>query len=226
MTVPCDRTAVALGAHGITAGLSERDEVAVPRLPVLDRQDLAERHLRLHGLRGLDELQPVANAVDVHVHADRRKVEADGNSEVRGLASDPRQFAELLHRVRQHAAELLVKDVRKGLQVPRLVMVEADGEDELFDLSDGEAAEVARGEAERIPLLRCGEKALHRAGGAGVLGAGGEDGADEHAEGVVGLRLDEFDDGRRMRLEFLFERLVDGGDVLKCHGNILSQIMV
>ena len=66
-----DGAAVALWAHRIAAGLSERDEVAVAGLPVSDRQDPAERH-----------------------------------------------------------------------QMPRLVVVEADGEDELFDLGDGETAEV------------------------------------------------------------------------------------
>ena len=45
-----DGAALAFRPHGIAAGLSERNEVAVPGLPVSDRQDLPERHFRLDGL--------------------------------------------------------------------------------------------------------------------------------------------------------------------------------
>ena len=155
--------------------------------------------------------------MDVHVHADRGQIEADGDGEIRGLASDAGEFAEFLDRLREDTAEFLVEDVGERLQVSRLVMVEPDGEDQLLKFCDGELAKAVRGVASR------GEKALHCAGGTGVLGAGGENGADEYAEGVVGLRLDELDDRRSMSLEFLLERPVDGGDVLDCHADILSQ---
>ena len=215
MTVGGDRAAGALGVRGIATGLSEADEVAVPGLPVADGQDLAELHLRFDRLLRVDELEPVADAVDMDVDADGGEVEADGDREVRGLASDTRKFAELLDRLREDAAELRLKDAGEFLEVTGLVPEEADGIDELLDLGDGEALEVGRGE----PLPgRSGEEALHGACGAGVLGAGGEDRTDEHAEGVVGLRLDQFDDRRGMGLEFLLQGPVDGRDVFDGHG--------
>ena len=109
----------------------------VPRLPVADRQDLAERHLRLERRFRLDEVPSVRDAVHVHVHADGRQVEAHGHGEVRGLASHARQLAQLLHRVRQHAAEAFAQDLRQVVQVAGLVVVEADGEDEFFELGHG-----------------------------------------------------------------------------------------
>ena len=45
--------------------------------------------------------------MDMHVYADGGEVESDCDGEVRRLSSDPRQLAQLLDRVRQHAAELL-----------------------------------------------------------------------------------------------------------------------
>ena len=155
----------------------------------------------------------------VDVDADRRQVEADGDGQVRGLAADARQFAQFLDGARQRAAELLLEDARQLLEVARLVAEEADGVDELFDLLDGEALQV--GGRERLPA-RGREEPLDGARRAGVLRAGGEDGADKHAEGVVRLRLDEFDDRRGVRGEFLFERAVDGGDVFQGHAHSIS----
>ena len=111
MTVGGDRAAGALGVCRIATGLSEADEVAVPGLPVADGQDLAELHLRFDRLLRVDELEPVADAVDMDVDADGGQIEADGDGQVRGLASDPRQFAELLNGLRQHPAELLAQDL-------------------------------------------------------------------------------------------------------------------
>ena len=109
----------------------------VPRLPVADGQDLPQRPLRLERRLRADEPEAVGDAVDVHVDADRRQVEANRDRQVRRLASDPRQLAERLDRARQNAAELLAQDARQLLQVPRLVVVEPDGIDELLDLGDG-----------------------------------------------------------------------------------------
>ena len=94
-----------------------------------------------------------------------------------------------------------------------LVMVEANGEDELLELRHGNRLQgVGRGGA-----AHAGEEALYGAGGALVLRAGGEDRAHEDAEGVVGLRLDQLDDGRGMRLELLLEQAVHLRYVCKRH---------
>ena len=44
--------------------------------------------------------------------------------------------------------------------MPRLVVVEADGEDELLDLGDGETAEVVGSEAEGISIVRIPQKQM------------------------------------------------------------------
>ena len=44
-----DRTAVAFRANRIATGLTERDEMTVPGLPVFDGQDLPEGHFGLDG---------------------------------------------------------------------------------------------------------------------------------------------------------------------------------
>ena len=92
--------------------------------------------------------------------------------------------------MRQHAAEAFAQDGGKGVEVAGLVVVEADGEDELLEFGHGDGFEgVGRGRA-----AHAREEALHGAGRARILRAGGENRAHEHAEGVVGLRLDQFDD--------------------------------
>ena len=149
----------------------------------------------------------------VHVHADGRQVEAHGHREVGGLASHARQFAQLLHRVRQHATELLAQHLGQVMQVAGLVVVEADGEDEFFELGHGDCLKGVR----RGGSAHAGEEALHGAGRALVLRAGRENRAHEHAEGVVGLRLDQFDDRGGVRLELLLEQAVHLWNVFKRH---------
>ena len=120
--------------------------MGVPGLPILDGQDLPKGHFGFERGLGFDEAEPVADPVDVHVDANGGQVEADGDGQVRRLAADTGQLAKFLNRVRQHAAELFLQDLRQGLQVPRLVMVEADGIDQLLDLLDAETLEIVGGE--------------------------------------------------------------------------------
>ena len=67
------------GAAGFAAGLAERDEVRVPRLPVLDWKYLPESHFGFKGSFCVYQAESVCDAVHMHVHANGRKVEAYGN---------------------------------------------------------------------------------------------------------------------------------------------------
>ncbi len=137
-----DGAAGAFRADGVAAGLAEADEVGVPRLPVADGQDFAQFHFGLDRRARVDEFEPIADAVDVYIDADRREVEADRDGEIRRLAPDAREFAKFLHRARQDAAEARAQDLGERLQMFRLVAVEADGIDEFFDFLSREPVEV------------------------------------------------------------------------------------
>ena len=75
----------------------------------------------------MHKVPSVAYAVDMDFNAYRRQVEASGNREVGRLSADARQFTELLHGIRQNAAETLLQHFGQCLQVTCLVMVEASG---------------------------------------------------------------------------------------------------
>lgn len=152
----------------------------------------------------------------MNVDADCRKVKANGNGEVRSLAPDARKFTQFLDCIGQDAAEFILKDFWKFLQMPCLVVVEADGEDQFFDFLCRQPLKVFRGEAYALCLCK---ETPHCARGAGVLCAGRENRSDEDAERIVSLRLDKFDDRRRMRLELLLQRTVDFWYVLNFHTN-------
>lgn len=92
-----------------------------------------------------------------------------------------------------------------------LVMVKADWVYELFELLDREPFQ-AFGR-----VATCGKKPLHRIGSAGILGPGGKNGSDQDAEWVVGLCLDEFDDGCGVSFELFFQCSVNSGDILGGH---------
>ena len=75
--VAADGAAVALWADWAAAGLPKRDDMAVPGFPVLDGKNLPERHFGFERRLCVDEREAVAYAVDVHVDAYRRQVEAE-----------------------------------------------------------------------------------------------------------------------------------------------------
>ena len=53
--------------------------MAVPRLPVFYRKDLAKRHLRLERSLCLDKPESIADTVHMDIDANRRKVKANGD---------------------------------------------------------------------------------------------------------------------------------------------------
>ena len=154
--------------------------------------------------------------MDMNVDAYRRKVKADGDSEIRGLAPDARKFAQFLDRVGQGAAEFLLENFRKLLQVPCLVVVETDGKDQLFDFLCRQPLKVFRCKASTLRLC---EEPSHSAGGARILRARREDRPDEDAKRIMRLRLDQLNDRRRMGFEFFLQRTVDFWYVTNLHTN-------
>ena len=124
------------------------------------------------------------------VDADRRQVETDCDGEIRRLAADAGKLAKFLDCIREDSAEFLLEDFWKRLQVLRFVVVETDGEDELFYFLDAQPLKVSRGEASSLRLC---EEPPYCARRASVLRAGGENSPDEDAERIVRLRLDKLD---------------------------------
>jgi hypothetical protein len=80
-------------ADRAAAGLTEGDQIGIPGAPIADRQDGAQRHFGLERCACPDQPEPVADAVDVDINADRGFAESERNDQVGGLASDPRQLA-------------------------------------------------------------------------------------------------------------------------------------
>ena len=81
------RAAFAFGADWTATSLAEGYDMRVPRLPVFDQQDLTQSHLGFERRFRIHELPSVADAVNMYINTDRRKVEADRYSQIRGLAS-------------------------------------------------------------------------------------------------------------------------------------------
>ena len=186
----------------------------VPRLPVFDRQDLTQSHLGFERRFRIHELPSVTDAVDMHINTDSRKVEADRYSQIRGLASDARQFAQLFDSIRQNAAELLLQHSGQRFQMAGLVAIEPDWIYELLDFIHRQPLEISRTEH----LTLCGgEQPSHCPGGALILRASRKDRANQNAERIMRLRLDEFNDWSGMCLEFLLQRPVNGWNVSKGH---------
>ena len=188
--------------------------MAVPRLPVLYWKDLAKRHLRLERSLRLDKLKTVADAMHMDVDADRRQVETDCDGEIRRLAADAGKLAKFLDCIREDSAEFLLEDFRKRFKMLRFVVIETNGEDQLLYFLYRQPLKVFRGEASALRLC---EEPPHSTCGTSVLRAGGENSPDEDTERIVSLRLDKFDDRRRMRLEFLLQRKVDFWYVTNLH---------
>ena len=82
------RAAVALRAHRRTARLAERDKMAVPCLPILYGKDFPKSHFRIERRLCLNESKSVADAMHMNVDANRGKVKANGDGEVRSLPPD------------------------------------------------------------------------------------------------------------------------------------------
>ncbi len=196
--------------------MAEGDEIRVPGLPIAARQNFAEGHFGGEWRFGVDEAEAIGDAMDVDVDADGWEVEADGDGEVGGFASDAWEFAELFDGVREDVIEFFVEGARQFFEVVGFGVVVADGVDESSEGLFGDAVEVGRGEGAGA---RGGlEEACGGFGGTGVFCAGGEDGGDEDAEGVARLGFEEVDDGGRVRREFAAQDTIDLRYIIDCHG--------
>ena len=107
----CGRTEILDLAAG-TVGVDRRapraavgDEPMTPDRPMLARNDPHEVALNFLGVSVRRQLEPVRQPADVRVHHDAL-VDAEGVAEhdIRGLAPDARQRAQLLHLLRNLAA--------------------------------------------------------------------------------------------------------------------------
>lgn len=186
--------------------------MAVPGFPVALWQYPAQFHLGFERFARLNDAEQVADAVHMHIDADCRQIEADGDRQVGCLAADPRQFAQFLDGVRQHTAEATLNGAGQRFEMARLVAVEADRIDQPGDFSFFKALEIGG----RETLARSGrEKPAYRPGGAAVFGASRKNCPYQHAERIVRLGFNQFDDWRRMGGKLACERSVDGGDVAR-----------
>ena len=188
--------------------------MGIPCFPIPNRQKAAKCHLCLERRLGTHQSQPIADAVHMNVHTDRWKIESHSYRQVRRLAPDPWQLAQLFHRLRKNAAEFLLQHLRQCLEMTRLVPEEAHRIDKLLNLRHGQTLQVLR--TEQLPLCRR-EKPLHGPCRALVLRARRKDRADQHAERIMRLRLNQLDDWRIVRPEFLLERPVNSRYVLGGH---------
>ena len=118
--------------------LSVRDQQIIVLDPITLGQNLPQGLFCLVRRLCLDVPQPIADAVNMRVHADGRSFESQRQNKVRRLES---------HAGEGHQISLIVGDLspvfldqdRAGLEdLPGLVLVEPDGEDQLFDLFWGE----------------------------------------------------------------------------------------
>ena len=205
-----DGTAVALGADGFAERLAERYELPVPGFPVSFRENPTQPHFGFEWCFGLDESQPVCNAVDMHVDADAMFIEGYRDDKVCGFAADAGQFAEFVDRVWNTPPELAVQHVGECLEMLRLDAEEPNRMEQLLKFREGNASQV-------FGAFNNLEELAHDLGRGFVPGAGAENGPDQNFEWGAGLRLNEFDDWRIVFLLLALEGLVYGGYVLDSH---------
>lgn len=186
-------TVAALGIAGGTTGLPERDEIRIPCFPITARQNFAKAHFGREGRFGMEESEAVCDAMDVDVDADGREVEANGDGEVCGFASDAWEEAKFFDGMRENVVEFFAEDARQFFEVVCFGVIVTNRIDEASEVLFGDAVEVggSKGAAVGGSL----EEARSGFGGAGVLCTCGEDGGDEDAERVACLGFEEVDDG-------------------------------
>lgn len=86
---------------------------------------------------GLEESEAVADAVDVDIDADGMFIEGRCEDQVGGLSADARESAEFIDCIGDLSVEFAIEDCGELAEVPRLGVVETDGEDELLDFGEG-----------------------------------------------------------------------------------------
>jgi hypothetical protein len=155
--------------------------------------------------------------VDVDIYAYGREIETDGDGEVGGFPADSGKFAQLFNRMRQHAVEFLFQNPWQRFEVTGFGAEKSDRMDKAFYLFRFQRFKSFRSSAAG------GKKPAYGAGGAGVLGSGAQDGADENLEGVFGLGFDKFNDRGAVFFIFRFKRFIYERYVFDCHADILSQ---
>ncbi len=205
---------VALGAQRRTDGLSVGDEVAVPGFPIAFGEAVAKRHFRFQRRLGLNQAQPVRDAVDVNIDADGVLIEGHRNNQVGGFTPDSGQFAEVLDRIRNPPTEAGVQGIGQRFQVLGLHSPETDREDQLAQLCFGNVAEV-------LYVIDDLEQAVGRLGCRLVPGSRAQDGRDQHLERILRLGLDELDNGRLFLRVLGFQDAIDSGQIRKFHNRCI-----
>ena len=114
----------------------------VPADPEFLRHSFHELVLHPGRVRRLGESQTVRYALHVGIHHQRRLVVNVAEDQIAGFPSDPRQRNQLLNAVRHHAVEAFEQCRRTGLDIARLVAIEAGRADVLLQLSELRCSEV------------------------------------------------------------------------------------
>ncbi len=186
-------------------GLPEGHQIPVPCFPVSSWQQPAQGHFRLQRRPGRDQSQPVADPVDVDIDADPRFIEGFGHNQVGGLASHSREPHQVLDRVGDTSAEKRGNRVGQLLQQSCLGAVESDGEDQLGQHVQRDAAEV-------IEILNFAKQTLRYGGGRLVFGARAQDGGHQHAKRGQGTDRHKVGNRRGLVLEMGADAAMDEGD--------------
>ena len=143
----------------------------------------------------------------VDVHADvARALESDNQDQIRGLAADARQGDEFLQRGGNPPTVISDEFLAERFDVSRLVPIEANGIDQLFDLPHRKPGERSWRTRPLEQTRRCGMRRR-------ILGARRQQRGNENLEGVLGLAgLGTADGGsaslpHRRRRQWLHRRL-------------------
>jgi hypothetical protein len=177
--------------------------VAVPRFPIFYRKDFSQRHFAFERRFGVYEFEPVADAVDMNVHADGRQLKTDCDGEIRRFPADAGKLAQFLYGVRKNSVEFFFQYRGQGFEMAGFGAEKPDGVDKTLNFSGFERFKTFRGSAAG------GKKPAYGTCRAGVFRPSAQDGADEDFERVVCLRVDKFDDGGLLFLIFSFESFID-----------------
>src|SRR5262249_21914005 len=141
--------------------------------PISPRQDLPETELRLMGILGLHESQPVGDTMHVGVYTNPRFSITQCHHQIRGLAPYSFEFEKLIDLVGNLSPELRKKAATDLGDEPCLVAVKRHWIDDSFDFFGIQE--------NHLPgVLRTGKEALRGGKGHFILGPKGEEATDEN----------------------------------------------
>lgn len=156
--------------------------------PILFGERAPEGLLRFFRRPGFDVTPPVTDAMDMHIDTDSRLLKSNGDDQICGLSSDPREGHELINGIRYHSPICIYQPAANLMNGFGLRSVESNWVNRPLDLFEGQFQQGCR-------VARHGEQPITGFPGSFVFGAKAQETGDENQKRIsVGLLGDDSKD--------------------------------